>query len=309
MLINHPRTGVEEASWNSDESRCGNAQTVINDLMINQPSSLEFIRQAVTNSPSSNEQTFHSFSAFYLKSIMAEPFSDFYLDITPITNYFNDLATQCTPDWQSFSNQPLSGTLDVFSTNLIVAITATYHAIEAWITLLFHLCRLLLHIIFLSFPYIKPIIVGTYKYWNSLDLTIQLTILGLVLATALSYWIRKNRFIARAHLYFQHHLDRLKSWSKARWRSLIHWISVRSQMAAQIFPHFVWWMLLPLFLWFAADHVYAAHSVWSFIGCFVFPAIRTYSNIRKYAMITPPESDESQDSPQFMNEKEKSLVF
>ena len=237
---------------------------------------------------------------------------DFYLDINSITRWLNDLSFQCIPDWEALVNEPLSSTFDVFSTNLIVAVSTTLNALQAWTAFLFHLCRLCAHILFLSIPYIKPVVVSSFKYWNSLDLTVQLCVLASLSAVALLYWIRKNRFIGRGHHYVRQQMDRTKSWFTGKWQSahkwctdkwqsLIHWISVRSQMTAQIFPHLVWWSLLWVLLWFAPESLYEAHSVWSFIGCFVFPMIKTYSNIRKYAMFTPSGST--------LNEKEKSLVL
>jgi len=234
------------------------------------------------------------------------PFS-FYLDIDAVRDWLLDLSSQVIPDWPALLNQPLSSTFDVFSTNLMMAISSTCNALQSWLTLLFHLCRLCIHLLVVAFPYIKPMVTTSYtilesclsalyRYWNSLDLSIQLSLLGLLSVAALMYWINKNRYIGRAHHYAQHQMDRVKAWCSAKWQRLIQWISVRSQMTARMFPHLVWWSSLCLVLWFVSGSVYDAHSLWSFTGCFVFPAIKSYSIIRKYAMLTPSGSqiDETQ---------------
>eukprot|EP01083_Nonionella_stella_P277503 943362_1 len=116
--------------------------------------------------------------------------------------WLNELYIQCIPDFEALSNTKLSATFSLFTDKLWIATSTTYTACKSWIKLLFYLCRLMIHIILLSYPKIKPIFVESYSYWNSLDLTVQLSIIGFILFICISYYIKKNHYIQRTNNYF-----------------------------------------------------------------------------------------------------------
>ena len=114
------------------------------------------------------------------------------LNLNSFGDWLNDLYLSCIPDFDTLLNEDFSSTLALFSDRLYLAAGATLNALTAWLKLLFYLCRLVIHMILLAYPYVKPPITKSCKYWNSLDLTVQLSIIGFIISILISYWIKKK---------------------------------------------------------------------------------------------------------------------
>jgi len=226
-------------------------------------------------------------------AVFRVPFDSF--DFNAISGWLLNLSQQCIPEYDYLTDTPLSSSLDLFATNLMAAGSATLQALRAWASLLFHFGRLLIHILFVLVPSIvhflrslQPLIASGYRWWSSLDLAVQLGVLGVLSLLAVSWWIAKNRFIGRAHQFITERVNTATAWYDEQWRSLTLWVSKRSQIAAAVLPHFVWWAVLCLALWFAPNVLCNAHFTLSFVGCFVWPSVRTYAVIRKYTELAVP---------------------
>eukprot|EP01083_Nonionella_stella_P300540 1026634_1 len=203
------------------------------------------------------------------------------LDVAFITIWFNDIFKQCIPDFESLLNEKVWTTFVLIAERLVVSFWSTLHAVDSWVTLLFYFCRLLCklslhfcgvlqHMILLCCPYMKPSVLRSYNYWNSLDLMVQLSLIALIALIVLSVWIARHDYIGRTSTYF---CDKYKA--------LVVLVSTQSQMTAQLLPHLFWWLILCLLIWLAPHHLYASHHLLLFFGCFMMPTIQTYATLRK----------------------------
>ena len=218
---------------------------------------------------------------------------DIEFNLNSTMDWLNELYLSCIPDFNTLLNEDFPTTFGLFTSRLGLALAATFNAFTAWLTLIFYFCRLIIHFILMAYPYIKPPITKSYNYWTSLDLTVQLSIVGFIIFILISYWIKKNRYIQKSYNYFNQQCDKIKNWFKSKWNSVILWISVRSQMTANILPHLMWWSVLIALIWFSPEHIYASHHVLLFIFCFITPSVQTYSIIRKYSYLTKSSSSTS----------------
>jgi len=215
------------------------------------------------------------------------------LDYNAIQLWFYELYISMKPDLDlnSLLDASLSSSFESFTDGLVAAAIATLTALESWLKLIFYFCRLLLHLVLLAYPYIKPPVVRSYRYWNSLDLAVQLCVIAFLVFILISIHVKKNRYIQRTNHYVHRKLRKMKRCFASKWNKVICWISTRSKMAAKVFPHFVWWLMLCTLLWFIPQHIYALHHTLLFFFCFLFPSLRSYSIIRKYSHIMQSSSD------------------